>query len=196
MRILLAEDEVLTRMDLRGMLEDAGMEVVGEAKDGIEAVQRAEELNPDLVLLDIKMPMLDGLTASRIILKKGYSQCIVMLTAYTDAEYIKNAMTQTGVYGYLLKPISPRTLIPTIKVAYQKSQENEQLKSELQKSKKKLADRIVIERAKGYLMKRDHISEEEAYCRLRKMSQDRHCSMRFISEALIVELESNEETEE
>lgn len=192
MRILIAEDEVLTRMDLRGLLEDAGFEVVGEAKDGLDAVQYAEELRPDLVLMDIRMPHIDGLAASKMILSRGFSPCIVLLTAYSDADYIKSAV-RTGVYGYLVKPVDAKTLVSTLQVAYQKSLEHQSLRSELDKSKQKLEDRILIERAKGYLMQEKQISEEQAYRTLRELSQQKHCSMRFIAEAVIIRNEDHEE---
>ncbi|MDR3280067.1 MAG: response regulator, partial [Synergistaceae bacterium] len=111
MRVLIAEDELLTRMDLRCLLTDAGFDIVGEAKDGLDAVRFAEELRPDLALLDVKMPYLDGIAAARMIISKGYSDCIVMLTAYSDQEYIQNA-TNAGVYGYLVKPVNVNSLRP------------------------------------------------------------------------------------
>jgi response regulator NasT len=108
-----------------------------------------------------------------------------MLTAYSDQEYIQNA-TNAGVYGYLVKPVNVNSLRPTLEVAYQKSQDHQNLQSELKKSKQKLEDRIVIERAKGYLMQENNMNEEEAYHMLRELSQQKRCSVRFISDAIIM----------
>ena len=191
MRILIAEDEVLTRMDLRALLEDAGMEVVGEAKDGLDAVCLAEEFKPDLILMDIKMPHLDGLAAARMIIRKDWCRCIVMLTAFSDSEYINNAL-ETGVYGYLVKPLNPKTLIPSLQIAYQKASEHNQMEGELNKVRQKLEDRVVIERAKGYLMRTNQMSEEEAYHLLRELSQKKRCSMRFVAEAMIIQDEDKD----
>lgn len=184
MKILIAEDEVITRMDISEMLKEAGHEVVAEASDGLEAVKLAETHKPDLVLMDIKMPYIDGLTAANIIIEQGSSNCIVMLSAYSDRDYVNNA-TQIGVFGYLLKPVNKNALIPAIEVAYRQSQENIALKDELKKEKQRLKDRIVIDRAKGYIMKNENLSEEDAYCKLREISQRKRISIRVLAESIV-----------
>ncbi len=188
-KVVIADDEPITRMDLKEILEDSGYEVVGEASDGFDAVELCRRYSPDLVLMDIKMPLLDGLNASKIIQEENLADCIVLLTAYSGPEFIEKAK-KIGAMGYIVKPVDEKSLIPTLEVAIAKGKEFKKIKTDIEKVNQKLEERKVIEKAKGILMNRDNISEQDAYNTLRKLSMDKRCSMRSIAEAII--LSSNE----
>lgn len=188
-KVVIADDEPITRMDLKEILEDSGYEVVGEASDGFDAVELCRRYSPDLVLMDIKMPLLDGLNASKIIQEENLADCVVLLTAYSGPEFIEKAK-KIGAMGYIVKPVDEKSLIPTLEVAIAKGKEFKKIKTDIEKVNQKLEERKVIEKAKGILMNRDNISEQDAYNTLRKLSMDKRCSMRSIAEAII--LSSNE----
>lgn len=188
-KVVIADDEPITRMDLKEILEDSGYEVVGEASDGFDAVELCRKYSPDLVLMDIKMPLLDGLNASKIIQEENLADCVVLLTAYSGPEFIEKAK-KIGAMGYIVKPVDEKSLIPTLEVAIAKGKEFKKIKTDIEKVNQKLEERKVIEKAKGILMNRDNISEQDAYNTLRKLSMDKRCSMRSIAEAII--LSSNE----
>lgn len=184
MRVVLIEDKQIIRMDCRQMLELAGLEVVGEGADGFDAINLCKELEPDVVVLDIEMPNLDGISAAKQIIAAQSCKAIVFLTAYYDERLIQDAM-DIGAFGYLVKPIDEKTLISTIQVAYAKSLENIDLAAKLGELEKKLEDRKIIEKAKGLLMRRDGLSEEDAYARMRTLSMEKHSSLRTIADLLI-----------
>ena len=184
-RIVVADDEPITRMDLREILTDENYDVVGEASDGYDAVELCRRFKPDLVLMDIKMPILDGIKATEIIMKENLAKGVIMLTAYTGVEFVERAK-KTGVMGYIVKPISKVNLIPAIEVAISKSEEILQIKKDMQKTKEKLEHRKTVERAKGILMKNEDLTEEEAYNKIRKLSMDKRCSMGNIAAAIIM----------
>lgn len=188
-KVVIADDEPITRMDLKEILEDSGYEVVGEASDGFDAVELCRRYSPDLVLMDIKMPLLDGLNASKIIQEENLADCVVLLTAYSGPEFIEKAK-KIGAMGYIVKPVDEKSLIPTLEVAIAKGKEFKKIKTDIEKVNQKLEERKVIEKAKGILMNRDNTSEQDAYNTLRKLSMDKRCSMRSIAEAII--LSSNE----
>src|SRR5437762_432414 len=171
MRILVAEDETIIRLDLKDMLERAGHEVCGEAKDGEEAVALARSLEPDLAIMDVKMPKLDGIDAARKILDERPIP-IVMLTAYGQEELVSRAV-EAGVFGYLVKPFREQDLLPAITTARARHEELSALREEAESLAEALAARKAIERAKGILMTKEGLTEEEAFVRLRKASQDR-----------------------
>ncbi|MBG9979475.1 ANTAR domain-containing response regulator [Facklamia lactis] len=185
-RILIVDDEKITRMDLKEILINSGYDVVGEAKDGFEAITSSSRLKPDLVIMDIKMPGLDGLSAAKRILHNETAASIVLLTAYSDMEFI-NVAKEIGALGYVVKPIDERSLIPTIELAIENGKNHKLLADEIESISTKLKDRIIIDRAKGYLMTRDHLTEEEAYKELRKISMDKRVSMAVIAEMLVGE---------
>jgi response regulator NasT len=183
MRVLIAEDETIIRLDLRTLLERAGHEVVGEARDGDEAVGLAERLAPELVLMDVKMPRLDGIEAARRIVANRPVP-IVMLTAYAQGELVDRA-AEAGVFGYLVKPFREADLVPAIATASARFAELQALRDEAASLAEALATRKVLERAKGILMARDGLSEQQAFERIRRASQISGRPMRVIAEALL-----------
>jgi AmiR/NasT family two-component response regulator len=183
--IVIADDEPITMMDLSEMLRENGYNVVGEAFDGFDAVEICRKHRPDLVLMDVKMPLLDGIKASKIIINEGLSDSVVLLTAYSGNEFIEQAK-DAGVMGYLVKPIEEKCLLPAIEVAITKGKEIKRIKADAVKIKEDLESRKVIERAKGVLMKRCKLTEEEAYNKIRKLSMDKRCSMVKIANAIIM----------
>jgi len=183
MRILVAEDETIIRLDLRGLLERAGYEVVAEARDGEEAVALAREHNPDLAVMDVKMPRLDGIEAARRMLEERPIP-IVMLTAFDQRELVERA-AEAGVYGYLVKPFREQDVVPAIELAKARYEELQAVRADADSLAQALADRKVIERAKGLLMEREKLSEADAFARLRKASQVSGRPLRVIAEAVI-----------
>jgi len=182
-KVLIAEDETIIRLDLRALLERAGFEVCAEARDGEEAVELARETRPEVAILDVKMPHLDGIEAARRILDERPIP-IVMLTAYGQDELVSRAV-EAGVFGYLVKPFREQDLLPAIHAARARHEELTALREEAESLAEALEARKVIERAKGILMARDDLSEQEAFARIRKASQVAGRPMRVIAEALI-----------
>ena len=185
-RILIAEDETIIRLDLRAMVERAGFEVCAEARDGEEAVALARSAGPDLALLDVKMPKLDGIDAARQILDERPIP-IVMVTAYGEQKLVSRAV-EAGVFGYLIKPFRETDLLPAIATARARHAELTELRQEADSLAEALAARKAIERAKGLLMERDGLTEQESYARLRKASQVSGKPLRVVAEALIATL--------
>ncbi|SET49094.1 response regulator receiver and ANTAR domain protein [Natronincola peptidivorans] len=183
--IVIADDEPITRMDLAEMLKEAGYSVVGEASDGFDAVELCRKLRPDLVLMDVKMPLLDGLKASKVITQEGLAKSVVLLTAYSGREFIEQAK-EAGVMGYIIKPIDEKSLMPAIEVALCKGKEIEQMKKDIEFIREQLETRKTVEKAKGILMKKYQISEEEAYKRIRKLSMDKRCAMKQIASTIVI----------
>jgi AmiR/NasT family two-component response regulator len=182
-RILIAEDETIIRLDLRALLEGAGHEIVAEARDGVEAVELSRSAQPDLALLDVKMPRLDGIDAARKILEERPIP-IVMLTAYGQNELVARAV-EAGVFGYLVKPFREQDLLPAIQTARARFDELEAVRGEAESLADALAARKAIERAKGLLMQREGMTEADAFARLRKASQVSGRPLRVVAEALI-----------
>jgi AmiR/NasT family two-component response regulator len=187
-RILIAEDETLIRLDLRELLEQAGFEVCAEAKDGLEAVELARSEQPDLAVLDVKMPRLDGIEAARRILEERPIP-IVMLTAYGQDELVSRAV-EAGVFGYLVKPFRETDLLPAIKAARARHEELAALREEAESLTEALAARKSIERAKGLLMAKEGLNEQEAFERLRRASQLAGRPLKVVADALIATFES------
>jgi two-component system, response regulator PdtaR len=185
-RVLIAEDETIIRLDLKGLLEAAGFEVCAEARDGEEAVQLAREAQPDLALLDVKMPRLDGIDAARRILEERPIP-IVMVTAYAERDLVARAV-EAGVFGYLVKPFRETDLLPAIETARARHNELRALREEADSLAEALAARKAIERAKGLLMQREGLSEDEAFARLRKASQISGRPLKVVAEALVATL--------
>jgi AmiR/NasT family two-component response regulator len=185
-RVLIAEDETLIRLDLRQLLEGAGFDVCAEARDGEEAVELARSEEPDLAVLDVKMPRLDGIEAARRILDERPIP-IVMVTAYGERELVARAV-EAGVFGYLVKPYRETDLLPAIATARARHEELRALRAEADSLAEALAARKAIERAKGLLMERDGLTEAEAFARLRKASQISGRPLKIVAEALVATL--------
>jgi two-component system, response regulator PdtaR len=187
MRILVAEDETIIRLDLRGLLERVGLEVCAEARDGVEAVELARTEHPDLAIMDVKMPRLDGIEAARRILDERPIP-IVMLTAYGQDELVSRAV-EAGVFGYLVKPFREADLLPAIATARARHEELQALREEAESLAEALAARKSIERAKGLLMAKEGLTEAEAFDRLRRASQVSGRPLRVIAEAVVATLD-------
>jgi two-component system, response regulator PdtaR len=188
MRILIAEDETIIRLDLRALLEKAGLEVCAEARDGVEAVELARSEEPDLAIMDVKMPRLDGIEAARRILDERPIP-IVMLTAFGQDELVSRAI-EAGVFGYLVKPFRESDLLPAIATARARHEELVAVREEAESLSEALAARKVIERAKGLLMEKEGLSEADAFDRLRRASQVSGRPLRVIAEAVVATLGS------
>jgi AmiR/NasT family two-component response regulator len=186
MRILVAEDETIIRLDLKDLLERAGFEVCAEARDGEEAVELARSEQPDLALMDVKMPRLDGIEAARRILDERPIP-IVMLTAYGQQELVARA-AEAGVFGYLVKPFREQDLLPAIHTAQARHAELQTLREEAESLQEALAARKVIERAKGLLMEKEKLTEDEAFSRLRRAAQASQRPLKVIAEAVVATL--------
>jgi two-component system, response regulator PdtaR len=185
-RVLIAEDETIIRLDLAEMLERAGFEVCAQARDGIEALELARSAQPDVAVLDVKMPRLDGIEAARRMLAERPIP-IVMLTAYGQDELVSRAV-EAGVFGYLVKPFRESDLLPAIQTARARHAELAAVREEAESLADALAARKAIERAKGLLMAKENLTEEEAFTRLRKASQVSGRPLRVVAEAVLATL--------
>jgi response regulator NasT len=183
-RILVAEDEPIARMDLREMLENLGYSVVGEAGDGVAAVNLARALKPDLVLMDIKMPEQDGISAAQTLSQERVSP-VLLLTAYSDREFVDRAV-DAGVMGYLVKPFAEQQLKPAIEIALERWREVRQIQHDLAQTQEILETRKLVERAKGVLMDSQNLKEAEAFRRIQRLSMNSRKSMREVAEAILL----------
>jgi AmiR/NasT family two-component response regulator len=183
-RILVAEDEAISRMDLREMLENLGYSVVGEAGDGVAAVNLARALKPDLVVMDIKMPGLDGISAAETLSQERVTP-VLLLTAYSDREFVDRAV-DAGVMGYLVKPFAEQQLKPAIEVALERWREVRQIQHDLAQTQDQLETRKLVERAKGVLMDSQNLKEAEAFRRIQRLSMNSRKSMREVAEAILL----------
>ena len=170
-RVLVAEDEALIRVDIVETLEEAGHAVVGQAGDGEQAVKLARELAPDLVVMDVKMPRMDGVEAARRITTEGHS-AVLVLTAFSDKDLVQQ-VAEAGTIGYLVKPFQPAQLLAAVDVALARAAEHRELQQTVEELEAKLAARKVIERAKGKLMEQFGLTEDQAFTRMRKAAMDR-----------------------
>ncbi len=184
LRIVIADDEPITRMDMREMLTEKGYEIAGEASDGFDAVELCKQVHPDVVLMDIKMPLLDGLSAARIMFEEQLGAAVVILTAYSEKGFIDSAK-DIGVSGYLVKPIDDRSLIPSIELAVARHKEMQKLQKDIARAEARLENRSVIEKAKGRIMERNSMNEQQAYDFIRHLSQAKNLSMRRVSEIIL-----------
>jgi response regulator NasT len=182
-RILVAEDEALIRIDLAEMLGEAGYEVVGQASNGEQAVEMATELTPDLVIMDVKMPVMDGITAAEQI---GAARIcpVVMLTAFSQTELVERAR-DAGVMAYIVKPFTASDLAPAIDIARHRWTEVKALEQEISDLGERLETRKAVDRAKGVLMKKLKITEAEAFRWIQKTAMDRRLGMREVAEAVV-----------
>ena len=180
-RILVAEDEALIRMDLIEMLREAGYDVVAEATNGEEAIALANEHKPDLCILDVKMPVLDGISAAEKIISIAP---VLMLTAFSQRELVERAR-DAGVMAYVVKPFSIGDLIPAIEIAISRHTQMKSLAEEVADLHERLETRKVIDRAKGILMKALNLSEPEAFSWIQRAAMDRRLTMKEVAQAVI-----------
>ena len=186
-RVLVAEDEALIRLDLVEMLREEGYQVVGEAGDGQEAVRLAEELRPDLVILDIKMPKMDGIEAASNIAGERIAP-VVILTAFSQRDLVERAR-DAGAMAYLVKPFAKRDLVPAIELAVSRFTEVQALEAEVADLSERLEARKTIERAKGLLMSKHNLSEPESFRWLQRTAMDRRTTMKAVAQAVLENLE-------
>jgi two-component system, response regulator PdtaR len=185
-RIVVAEDESLIRMDIVETLKDQGFDVVGEAGDGLKAIELAKELKPDLMVMDIKMPDMDGLSAAEQIAKLRIP--VVFLTAFSQQELVSRA-SEVGAMAFLVKPFSPEDLLPAIEVALSRFQQLTQLESEVSDLTERLETRKLVERAKGVLGVQMGLSEPDAFRWIQKAAMDRRIGMVDVARTILDQLE-------
>ena len=180
-RIVVAEDETLIRLDLVEMLTEAGYDVVGEATNGEEAVLLVESLNPDLAILDVKMPILDGISAAEKIISRAP---VLMLTAFSQKDLVERAR-DAGAMAYVVKPFAIGDLIPAIEIAVSRHRQLKALETEVANLHERLETRKIIDRAKGILMQALKLSEPEAFSWIQRTAMDRRMSMKDVASAVI-----------
>lgn len=181
--MVIAEDETLIRMDLAEMLADEGYDVVGQAGDGQRAIELAEEHRPDLVILDVKMPVLDGIAAAEAIAGQRIAP-VVMLTAFSQRDLVERAR-EAGAMSYLVKPFSQADLVPAIEMAVSRFAEITELESEVTDLKERLATRKAVDRAKGILQEQLSLSEGDAFRWIQKTAMDLRMSMREVADGIV-----------
>jgi response regulator NasT len=189
-RIILAEDDSVIRMDLREELQRQGYLVVGDVGDGQSAINLARELRPDLIIMDIRMPELDGIEAARVLTNERLAP-VVLLTAFSDDELIERAR-EAGVVNYVTKPWRQSDLKPAIEIALARFQEFREMESQVKTLEEQLTTRKVVEKAKGMLMEKYKLTEQEAFRRIQKLSMNNRKSMREVAEAILLAEELNQ----
>lgn len=182
-KVVIGDDESIIRMDLRELLEEAGHDVVGEAADGVEALELVRKERPDIVLLDIKMPRLDGIHAAKMIVHDNLAP-VLLLTAYSQQDIVDKAKV-SGVLGYIVKPISQVNLFPAMEIAISQFKRQQDVVRQLDDMNESLETRKAVDKAKGYLMDIYKISENEAYRRLQQYSMKNRKSLKAVAEAVV-----------
>lgn len=185
-RIVIADDEVLSSMDLREMLEEAGHEVVGVGVDGVEALELVEKWKPDVAVLDVKMPRLDGLQAAKIIAHNQWAP-VVLLTAFGDENIIKKA-GESMVFGYVMKPIEEKNLFPALTIAVSQFKKRIEIVQHVRQMEANIAEKKIMSRAKGLLMDCYGITENEAHRRIQVISMKRSMTLSEVSQQIIKEI--------
>ena len=189
-KIIVVDDEPITRMDICEILKEANYDVVAEAGDGFDAIEQSRKYKPDFVIMDIKMPILDGLKAAKVITKEKLSRGVVLLTAYSNKDFIEEAKN-IGIIGYIVKPIDEKSFIPNLEIIFNKQEEFEELEKKYLKTSQKLEDRKKIDIAKSILMKTRDFTEKEAYEYIRTLSMNKRCDMGKISDIIILSGDEN-----
>jgi response regulator NasT len=184
LRIVIADDEPIIRMDLRRTLENMGHVVVGEAGDGQQALEITKELKPDIAILDIKMPTMDGIDAAKLISTEAIAP-VLLLTAYSQRDLVERAR-DAGVFAYLVKPFKELDLMPAIEIAIARFEEFEELDREVNDLENKLDARKTVDRAKGILMDQYGLKEQDAFRRIQVQSMNTRKTMREIADAIIL----------
>ena len=174
MRVIIADDEPIIRMDLKEILEKEGYTVAGEAADGFDVVEMCRKEQPDLVIMGVKMPLLDGLTASKIIAEEKLAEAVVLLTAYCDREFVQEAK-EANVSAYFVKPVDERTFLPGLEIAVERN-----------RTMKRLESRTLVEQAKGVIMSKNGLSEQQAYDYIRNISREKNISMKKVAEIILI----------
>ena len=193
MRVVLSDDEPIIVMNLKEVLEDSGYEIVGTASNGFAAIDLCKEYHPDILIIDIRMPGLDGLQTAKFVHEGGYVDTIVIESAFDDEEFVQKA-GKYGVSAFMVKPIDSKTLVSTLKVATARSKELSSLRSEVVEVNKNMETRKKIERAKGLIMDKLRLSEQEAYNYIRGISKENNISMEFVAEILLsCQLDENDD---
>ena len=185
-RIVIADDEALICMDLREMLEEAVHTVVGVGSDGVEALDLVKEKKPDLVILDVKMPRLDGIQTAKMIAHDNAAP-VVLLTAFGDEDIIEKAK-KSMVFGYVMKPVDERNLFPAIQIAVSQFRQKSEIVDRVKDMEREFAARKIIDRAKGLLMDYYHISEEDAYHRMQQTSMKRGIALADVAQKVVKEI--------
>jgi response regulator NasT len=183
-RVIIADDESLIRLDIKEMLTTLGYLVVGEAGDGVSAVNLARELRPDLVIMDIKMPGMDGIAAAKVLTEEKVAP-VLLLTAFSQQDLVERAR-EAGVVGYIVKPFREAELVPAIEIALARFQEFQALEKETADLKETLETRKLVDRAKGLLMDTQGLTEAEAFRKIQKMSMNTRKPMKEIAEAVLL----------
>lgn len=183
-RVVVADDEPLIRMYVKEILELNGYEVIGDAADGFDTINLCRELKPDFVILDIKMPVLDGLEAATVINKEKLADFVLLLTAYSDKSIAEKAVG-ADVMGCIIKPVDEDVLITAIEIAISKHKKIKKLSQEYDKAKTALEDRKYVDRAKGILMEKRRMTEKSAYEYMRRVAMDKECSIAKVAKTII-----------
>lgn len=190
LNVLVVDDEALISLSISEQIQEMGHEVVGEAQNGLEAIDMAERLKPDLIIMDIKMPEMDGLNAAKAINQRRITP-IIFLTGYSNKQIAQKA-GESGAFAYLTKPVDQRELKPAIEIALSKYRELMKLKEEISYLEEELEARKIIERAKGIIMKRYDLSEDEAQLRMNKSSRDQKIELVELAKSIIFSERLNE----
>ena len=185
-RAIVVEDEALIRMDIVETLREGGYDVVGEASNGEEAVALAREFKPDVIVMDVKMPVMDGITAAEHIAKERLAP-VVLLTAFSQTELVERAR-DAGAMAYVVKPFTPADLLPAVEIAASRFVEIRALENEIADINERMETRKTVERAKGILMEKMQLNEPEAFRWIQKTSMDRRLTMREVAEAVIEQM--------
>lgn len=183
-KTVIVDDDPITRMDLADIMSRTGFTVAGQGGDGFDAVELCRTHAPDVVLMDVKMPVFDGLSATRTIIEENLANCVVILTAFNDIEFITKAK-EFGVSGYLVKPVDERMLLPAVEIAMAQSGRYRRVVDENESIRRKLDDKNLVDRAKAFLAQKDGISESEAYALMRTIAMNKSIPLTQVAREIV-----------